>query len=80
MPHVNSCIILWGHVNKPIFKLQKRAVRIMNRSHTDPIAKNTNLLKINDKFCIQLLKLFYKCKQNIVLVSWSTLIPLIFYL
>ena len=27
MPHINYCIILWGHANKRIFKLQKKTVR-----------------------------------------------------
>ena len=29
MPHINYCILLWGHANKRIFKLQKKAVRII---------------------------------------------------
>ena len=52
MPHINYCNILWGYANKRIFKLQKKAVRIIYKehrlSHTDPIFKNLFFLKIND--------------------------------
>ena len=52
MPHIKYCILLWGYANKRIFKLLKKAVRIIYKkhrlSHTDPIFKNLNLLEIND--------------------------------
>ena len=41
IPHINYCILLWGSENNQVFKLQKRAVRIIRKkfrlSHTDPI-------------------------------------------
>ena len=65
----------WVHANKRIFKLQKKAVRIIYKerrlSHTDPIFKNLNLLKINDIYRLQLLKLFFKCKQNLLPVYFD---------
>ena len=52
IPLINYCIRLWGSVNNRVSKLQKRAVRIISKefrlSHTDPIFKELNLLKIND--------------------------------
>ena len=76
MPHINYCILVWGHANKRIFKLQKKAVRIIYKerllSHTDPIFKNLNLLKINDIYRLQLLKLYFKCKQNLLPVYFDS--------
>ena len=32
LPHINYGILLWGHNTEKIFKLQKKAVRIMTSS------------------------------------------------
>ena len=79
MPHINYCIFLWGHAtcaNKRIFKLQKKAVRIIYKerrlSHTDPIFKNLNLLKINYIYRLQLLKMYFICKQNLLPVYFDS--------
>ena len=76
MPHINYCILLWGYTNKRIFKLKKKAVRIIYKerrlSHTDPIFKILNLLKINDIYHLQLLKLYFKCKQNLLPVYFDS--------
>ena len=81
MPHINYCFLLWGHANKRIFKLQKKAVRIIYKerrlSYTDPIFKDLNLLKINDIYRLQLLKLYFICKQTFFV---STLIHFIWHL
>ena len=54
IPHINYCILLWGSENNRVAKLQKRAVRIIRGesrlSHTDPIFKELNHLKINDTY------------------------------
>ena len=46
-----------------LIKLQKRAIRIITdskyNSHTEPLLKSLNLLKINDIFTIQCLKFFH---------------------
>ena len=53
-----------GVLNVRIFKLQKRALRIITNSkynaHTEPLFKNLNLLKIKDIFDIECLKFWYK--------------------
>ena len=63
LPHLQYWILSWG------FK-QKRAVRILSNSkynsHTDPIFKKLNLLKLKDLFELNVLKLFYKYKNNIL--------------
>ena len=63
-------IILWGSENNRVSKLQKRAVRIIRKesrlSHTDPIFKELNLLKINDIYGLQLLKCYFKYEHNLL--------------
>ena len=48
LPHINFGLLLWGHNTEKIFKLQKRAVRIMTSSkylsHTEPLFRTLNLL------------------------------------
>ena len=64
LPHVHYGILTWGHNNERIEKLQKRAVRFITQSkylaHTDPIFIKLNLLKIQDIFKLNQLKLYYK--------------------
>ena len=76
MPHINYCLILWGNVNKRIFQLQKKAVRIIHHenrfSHTDPIFKKLKLLKISDIFRLQLLKFHYKNENNLLPVYFDS--------
>ena len=61
-------ITCWGFEWNRIFKLQKRAVRIMTNSkynsHTEPLFNELNLLKISDIFKIQGMKFWYKFKNR----------------
>ena len=62
-PHFNNNILLWGFNTHRLIKLQKRAIRIITdskyNSHTEPLLKSLNILKINDIFTIQCLKFFH---------------------
>ena len=64
MSHCNYQILIWGHKYYPIFKLQKRAVRILTHSHflahTAPLFKLLNLLILPDIYSTALLKFYYK--------------------
>ena len=64
LPHVHYGILIWGHNNERIEKLQKRAVRFRPQSiylaHTYPIFIKLNLLKIQDIFTLNQLKFYYK--------------------
>ena len=64
LPHINYDILIWGHNNERIEKLQKRAVRFITQSkyltHTDPFVIKLNLLKIQDIFKLNQLKIYYK--------------------
>ena len=63
-PHLNYGILTWGPSSQHLYKLQKKAVRIVVRSkynaHTDPILKTLNLLKVFDICVLQELKFCYK--------------------
>ena len=62
------CILSWGFKSDRIFKLQKRAVRIITCSkhnpHTEPLLKILNLLKIEDIMKTKALNLYYRYKRN----------------
>ena len=64
LPHVNYGILIWGQNYERIEKLRKRAVRFITQSkylaHTDQIFIKFNLLKIQDIFKLNQLKLYYK--------------------
>ena len=52
LPNMNYCIVAWGSQCERIYKVQKKVVRILTtsryNSHTDPLFKRLNLLKITD--------------------------------
>ena len=65
MKHVSvHCLLCWGYESSAIFFLQKKAIRIISganiKSHTEPIFKLYNLLKIEDIYKSKLLILYYK--------------------
>ena len=68
VPHFNYGILAWGFHNKRLFKLQKKAVRIVVNApyngHTDPIFKHLNVLKISDICALQELKFCFKYEHN----------------
>lgn len=68
LPHLNYCLLCWGFSWNRIFKLQKKAMRIITCSkynaHTTPIFKNLGLLKINDILNLHLFKFYYKYVNN----------------
>ena len=68
LPYLNYGILLWGSNLKRIGKLQKYAVRTITNSkynaHTDPIFKRHLLLKVGDIHELNILKLYFKYKNN----------------
>ena len=52
LPHLNYSILAWGHSCERIFKLQKKAVRLICNTnfyaHTEPLFKQLNILKVHD--------------------------------
>ena len=69
-------ILAWGHNNNRVYKLQKRAVRIIScrkfNAHSEPLLKKLNLLKVEDILKLQQLKFYHK-SINIYLFIMSYL-------
>ena len=68
LPHLQYAILCWGFKSSRLFKLQKRAMRIITCSkynaHTDPIFKKLNLLKLSDLYNVSVLKFYHKFKND----------------
>ena len=68
LPHLHYGILIWGFSNRRVFKLQKRAVRLIcgakYNAHTDRLFKNLRFLKIQDIFILQCTKFYYKFTRN----------------
>ena len=70
--HINYCNLIWGSANKtnlePLFKLQKKAVRLVNNSqyldHTDPIFYSLKILTIHKVFQLNCLIFIHKCLKK----------------
>ena len=64
LSHLQFGITCWGFEWNRIFKLQKRALRIMTNSiynaHTEPLFKELEMLKVSDMFDVQCMKFWYK--------------------
>ena len=64
LPHINYCIMAWGFHSNRILKLQKKALRIITlskyNSHSEPLYKKLDFLKVDDIFKLQQLKFYYK--------------------
>ena len=68
--HFSYCILAWGSNSKTMEKIQKKVIRIITCSrynaHTEPLFKALNLLKIEHLYKINLLKFYYKLKNQSV--------------
>ena len=67
--HINYCILIWGGADdciiEPLFKLQKKAVRIITKSnfleHTAPLFKSLALLTVHKVYDLNCTLFIYKC-------------------
>ena len=83
-PHLVYCIILWGCAAKSLLNelliLQKRAVRILNKcpylSHSNPLFRKCNILKVYDLYVYSCAYLVYKFKHNYLPLICNTLFSL----
>ena len=64
LPHINYCIMAWGYKGSRLLKIQKKAARIITLSgystHSEPLFKQLNMLKIADQLRLQELKFYFK--------------------
>ena len=63
LSRINYGILCWGFENKRIYKLQKKALRIICKTkfvaHTDPLFIKLNTLKVKDIYTRHCLKFFF---------------------
>ena len=68
--YLNYQILSWGSHCSQLFPLQKKAIRIINKEHylqhTEPLFKQSRILKLEDLYKVELSKLFYKHKLQIL--------------
>ena len=73
-PYIQYCNIVWASTYpnnlRRINILQKRAIRVINKSkfdaHTDPLFKNCCILKVNDIFLLQLGNFMYSYRNGLL--------------
>ena len=69
LPHINYCLLVWGSKSGKILQLQKKAIRAVSCagyiSHTEPLFKFYDILKVNDIYRYKLLNLYYNAKNQI---------------
>ena len=70
LPHLTYGILTWGSNPGRIIKLQKWAIRTINNSkynsHTEPLFKKNNLLKLNDIYYLNAIKFHFKYKRDML--------------
>uniref|UniRef100_A0A669C5X4 Reverse transcriptase domain-containing protein n=1 Tax=Oreochromis niloticus TaxID=8128 RepID=A0A669C5X4_ORENI len=74
LPYMTYCLEIWGNAYKtntlPIFKLQKRAIRIINQSNyiepTNILFINLNTLKFYDLVEYKMAQIMYKAQNNLL--------------
>ena len=68
LSHLNYGILAWGYQTDRLYKLQKKAVRIISlgkfNCHSEPLFKKLQLLKIKDIHTLQELKFYHQLKNN----------------
>jgi hypothetical protein len=79
VPHIYYGITAWGHDFSRIHKLQKYAIRLITKSkynsHTEPILKKIECLKVADIYVLQCMKLFHKYKNNQLPTYFHNMFP-----
>ena len=62
--YITYGILAWGNNTNRLFKLQKKAIRLISNSkynaHTGPLFKTLKCLKIDDIYVLNILKFYFK--------------------
>jgi len=68
LPHFNYGLLVWGHDTTRLHILQKRAIRTITNSkynsHTEPLCKLLNIIKLPDLYKLELYKLYFKIENE----------------
>jgi hypothetical protein len=80
-PYLSYCLIIWGKASEsilwPIFKMQKRSIRIINnirgRDSTKSSCKSLNILRLPELYVFSVLIFMYKFKNGLLPTILSTL-------
>ena len=71
IPYLNDCILCWGSVISEkhfLHILQNKALRLITNSsyisHTEPLCKESRVLKVFDMFYVAAGKFYYKLMHN----------------
>ena len=67
----------WGHACSALTTIQKKAIRIMTNSkrntHTSPLFKRHNILKLSDLFKVSCLKMHYRIERELAAPAFRSL-------
>ena len=73
--------LAWGYQSDRMFKLQKRAIRIVANSkynaHTQPLFKQFRILKLSDVLILQTMKVYHKFRNKelpVYMKNWPLII------
>jgi hypothetical protein len=81
VPHFSYGITIFGNNCPRLEKLQKKAIRIINKSkynaHTSPLFKRCSLLKLKDIFRLNCLKIYHRQVSSSVPEYFSSLIHIV---
>ena len=83
-PHLTYGILVWGNAKSCFLHktevLQKRALRIINckkfNSHTDPLFKQSGILKLSDLYQLQVLLFMHKYSRDKLPMSFRNIFTL----
>ena len=79
LPHLNYCILAWGHKPGRLITMQKKIIRIISFSnynaHTEPLFKIFSILKLDDMYKHNILKFYYKLINRRIPVFFYNFTP-----
>ena len=78
LPHITYGIMVWGYQRNRLNNIQKKTIRIITsnkyNSHTEPLFKQLNMLKLEDLLKLQQLKFYFKFNEGslpVYLQNWD---------
>jgi len=79
LPHINYCLLSWGKQNDSILLLQKKSLRAVccakYKSHSEPLFKECNVLKINHIYETKLLTFYHNMLHSNISNNFTNFLP-----